>query len=271
MVWELGCPMLSTTFLFSENSKILGTSAHQIYSLFTILAWHPDKAFLDSRILLEPFLGWFSSHAYQHPISSDCNLYIGETSTFLSKYKVYAAQKISQCVINMRQTISQLTMWSRRCYTSDHRETSQPQPDSEKSHLNNNDKTIESRTSSQTDVMPVQNLKLQLRSSTTDLRLSPTTRERIGVPDCEEYQKMISGVTWVMAHISIVSETEVLTVCLSVSESFLAPCFRPRNLRHDVFVPDITLMTKSSEMICYPCPNSSWSCARSGSACYVRS
>ena len=134
--------------------------------------------------LIDPF-GCFSSHACRRPISDRTELFPA-SNFFPEESHVFAAQMWTK---SMMRSLHKLTGWLRRFYTRNGPRESHPRQQSP-----SNNKKLESRTSSDTETECVQHHTI-VKASTMAPRIldsdSPT-RTRIGIPESEEYDKMIA-------------------------------------------------------------------------------
>lgn len=92
----------------------------------------------------------------------------------------------------MRLSLHKLSGWLRRFYTgNNHRESHPRRQNPKKSDLNKN---LESRTSSDTETECVQHHTIVKASTMAPHMLESDSpiRTRIGIPDSEEYDKMIA-------------------------------------------------------------------------------
>lgn len=98
------------------------------------------------------------------------------------------------CIKDMRQSLYEVTGWLRRCFTSKGPQESRPRGQSRKKTDLSHNKKLESRTSSDTETDCVQHQTV-VKASTMSPHIlksgSPETTQT-GIPDSEEYDKMIT-------------------------------------------------------------------------------
>lgn len=169
--------MLSFRFSFSRSYFLEHISVPAIF--------YSDWAI---SIILLPLinpLGCSSSRACRRPISDRTELFPA-SNFFPEESHVFLAP---MCTKGMNRSLLKLTGWLRRFYASNGPRESHPRRQSP-----SNNKKLESRTSSDTETECIQHHTIVKASTMAPhiLDSDSPTRTRIGIPDSEEYDKMIA-------------------------------------------------------------------------------